>query len=428
MKRRLLFFLYMKSKNKQCVANLAQAGMSIHDRIKLFRKYSTAEQAYVLKYLHTPLLRPLLTHLKDTDLLLPLEHLDPDEATDIIQLLPEKRQEHIIAELSTQLREGVEILSEFDPKTAAGLMDLDYIQVDEEDTLAAVTKRIQKHESRRSRPPAIIVTKKNMVIGYLPGHTLGMGQPTDLVKSYKKDIASIRYNAKHDEVVELFKENPHNKVVVIGVIGNVIGIIYSDDILRVMQEQQSASLYDFAGVRKEESVGDGTLEKVKSRYKWLIINLGTCFLAAFTVGMFEATISKFVLLAVYMPIVAGMGGNAATQTLAIVVRGIALKQIEFKTAWPTLRNEIGASLINGVINGLIIAAIVLTFNRDWKIALVLCFAMITNLFVAAVFGTIVPLIMEKLGKDPATSATIFITTATDVLGFTAFLGLASLLL
>ena len=178
----------------------------------------------------------------------------------------------------------------------------------------------------------------------------------------------------------------------------------------------------------EETVTDPATRKIQLRYKWLIINLGTAFLAAFTVGQFESVLSKFVLLAVYMPIVAGMGGNAATQTLAVMVRGIALKQIDLKTAYRTLRSELGSGLVNGLINGLLVAAVVLIMNGDVKIAFILAIAMIINLLVAAFFGTLVPLIMSKLKKDPAASATIFITTATDVLGFMAFLGLATLIL
>jgi magnesium transporter len=129
-----------------------------------------------------------------------------------------------------------------------------------------------------------------------------------------------------------------------------------------------------------------------------------------------------------MPIVAGMGGNAATQTLAVLVRGIALRQIELKTAAKALWNELGAGLINGLLNGVLVALVVIVLNRDVKIAIILAMAMVTNLLVAAFFGTLVPLIMQKFGKDPATSATIFITTATDILGFMAFLGLATLIL
>ena len=173
---------------------------------------------------------------------------------------------------------------------------------------------------------------------------------------------------------------------------------------------------------------DGAADKVKFRYKWLIINLGTAFLASFVVSLFGSTISKYVLLAVYMPIIAGMGGNAATQTMAVMVRGIALKQIDLKSPFNALKKEVLAGAINGIINGIIVALVVIIINHDLMIALILAMAMVANLIVAGFFGTLIPLVMKRLGKDPASSATIFITTATDVLGFLAFLGLAKLLL
>ncbi|MFN7160680.1 MAG: magnesium transporter [Candidatus Gracilibacteria bacterium] len=413
---------------KQVLSHLSESALSAHKRAAVFKKLSYKEQAHMLNLLDSKTKKKLLDTLKNKEIVPPLEHLDPDEATNALKMLPPKRQKKIIEELSKQLKEGIQVLSQFDPETAAGLMNLDYIQIEQDDVLSSVIKKFKEHEARRGRPPTIIVIKKNEITGYLPGYSLGIGKHTDKVKKFTKNIPTIQFDADHDEVLQTFKDNPHNQVVVLGDIGNVLGIIYSDDILRVMEEQKSASLYDFAGVHDEEGVSDGMMIKVHSRYKWLIINLGTAFLAAFTVGLFEPIITKYVLLAVYMPIVAGMGGNAATQTLAVVVRGIALKQIDLKSAWHTLKNEIGASVINGLINGIIVAAIVLIFNRDWKIAIILGFAMIFNLLVAALFGTIVPLIMQKLGKDPATSATIFITTATDVLGFMAFLGLATLIL
>ena len=202
-------------------------------------------------------------------------------------------------------------------------------------------------------------------------------------------------------------------------------MIYSDDILRIIEKRSLNTLRDFAGVSKEEDVFDSALTKVKNRYKWLIINLGTAFLAASVVGLFQETISAFVLLAVYMPIVAGMGGNAGTQTLAVVVRGLTLKEIVGKRV---VINEMLAGAINGIINGAIVAAVAAFLHKNPMLGLIVCLAMIINLIIAGMFGAIVPLIMKRLGKDPASSATIFITTATDVLGFFAFLGLASIFL
>lgn len=291
-----------------------------------------------------------------------------------------------------------------------------------------MAKQFKIHEKRTSRSPVILVTKQGKLAGYLPGHELGFAFPTEPIKRYVRRLASIHHAAKKSEVIELFQNHPHNKVAVLGDKGNVIGLIYSDDVLRAFEEENTSSLYDFAGVHDEETVDESVKIKVRLRYKWLIINLATAFLAAFTVGLFDHTISKYVLLAVYMPIIAGMGGNAATQTLAVMMRGIALKQITLKTSLPTLKRELGASFINGIINGVLVAGVVFALNRDIRIALILAAAMIINLFVAGFFGTLVPLLMKRFGKDPATSATIFITTATDVLGFVAFLGMATLFL
>lgn len=357
-----------------------------------------------------------------------LESLDPDEATDILRLLPENKQAVMVEELNQQLRNSISILLQFDPETAAGLMSVNYIKVEDEETIATISKKVNIHERRTGKVPVILVTRMGKLSGFLPGYRLGLGHSHDKAKKHLKKIKSIKHNARSEEVLDLFRRHPHNKIVVVGASKNVMGIIYSDDILNVLREKQAASLYDFAGISQEESVYDTTRRKVHYRYKWLIINLGTAFLAAFTVGLFENTISKYVLLAVYMPIVAGMGGNAATQTLAVLVRGIALKQIDLRTMWRTLKNEVGSGFINGLINGVIITAVVAIKDNDLKIALILSLAMVINLLIAAFFGTLIPLIMKRLDKDPASSATIFITTATDIFGFIAFLGLATIFL
>jgi len=330
--------------------------------------------------------------------------------------------------LSEDMRESLSTLLEFDADTAAGLMTLDYIQVDASDSVADVAKKFRTHERRTGRPPVILVLKEGRHAGFLPGHELGFARTTELIGKYVKRIPTISYAAGSEEVSRLFLSHPHGKVAVLNDSDDVIGIIYSDDVLKLLQNKEGSSLYDFAGIRKEESVTDSAKRKVKNRYRWLIINLATAFLASFVVSQFRDTLETYVLLAVYMPIVAGMGGNAATQTLAVLVRGISLKQIELKTAIKPLLNELRASLVNGIINGVLVAAVVIALNRDFKIAMILAMAMVVNLMVAAFFGTLVPLIMSKLGKDPAASATIFITTATDVLGFLVFLGLATAIL
>lgn len=397
-------------------------------RKQLLQEQTFLQQAKILFKLPKKVKLSLINSLTDEELSPILESLDPDRATDLIQELPKQRQRKAIDSLSIKLRESVETLLKFNPQQAAGLMHLDYVQIDEDASVRDVAKLIAEHEQRTGKEPVVITINGDKISGHIPNHFLILAQPDQTITNFKHEALTIPHNANLQEVTSLFKENPHSRVIVTNEEGNALGIIYSDDVLQLIADAQSNSLYSFAGVHREESVDDSVASKVNFRYKWLIINLFTAFLASFTVSLFNDTIAKYVLLAVYMPIVAGMGGNSATQTLVVIVRGIALKQIDLKTAFPVLRKELGASLINGIINGLIVAAIVIVFNRDILLAIVLASAMVINLLVASFFGTLVPLIMTKLGKDPATSATIFITTATDVLGFLAFLGLATLIL
>lgn len=397
-------------------------------RLAIFNSLDLRQKSDIIKQLSRHIQYEIVTKLGNQELVDMLECLDPDEATDILQVLSEKKRKLIIAELNEQLKTDISLLIKFGPETAAGLMDINYIQVEKDDSIASVAKQVKIHESRTGKTPLILVTDHGKLTGYLPGHKLGFARAREKADKYTKKIKTIQHTAKTDEIIDTFRRFPHNKIIVLGNAKNILGVIYSDNILKILHEKEASSLYDFAGVNDEESVYDSIKNKVKFRYKWLVINLATAFLAAFTVGLFDETISKYVLLAVYMPIVAGMGGNAGTQTLAILVRGITLKQIELKTVWRTLKNELGSGFINGIINGLVIILVVYVKDNDLKIGIILALAMITNLIVAAFFGTIVPLIMKRLGKDPASSATIFITTATDVLGFLTFLGLASIIL
>jgi magnesium transporter len=241
-------------------------------------------------------------------------------------------------------------------------------------------------------------------------------------------VTVVPYRADIKDIMDAFTSSPHRKVVVLDKDGSVLGIIYADDALDLFQGKSTQTLYQFAGVKGSERPFDTVFEKVSHRYKWLIINLATAFLAASVVSLFKDTLSQLVILAAYMPIVAGMGGNAGTQTLAVIVRGIAVGEIDLKNGLSAIRREASAGFVNGIVVGVIVAIVATLWNGNPMLGLVIGLAMVVNLVVAGFFGALVPLIMKRLGKDPATSATIFITTATDVLGFFCFLGLASLLL
>lgn len=351
--------------------------------------------------------------------------LDPDEAADVLAFSTDATRDDILRRVDENRRQKIEYLLEFSPETAAGLMHLDYVTVEVDQGIDEIEQRVQRYEAQTGQMPTILVTDDEELVGELPGQTLAL--PSDDVLDLRDHIVptpTVRYDTPDSDVVETFRQNPESSVAVLDTDGSILGVIYAEDLLRVIEEEATETLYEFTGVQEEESVLDGPLSKIRHRYKWLILNLGTAFLAAAAVGLFEDTIAAFTLLAVYMPVVAGMGGNAGTQSMAVTVRGIALDQISLATGSRAVLNEIIAGGANGLITGVLVAVIASVFNRSPLLGLVLGVSMVLNLVIAGFFGTVIPLALDRIGKDPATSATIFITTATDVLGFFIFLGLA----
>lgn len=397
-------------------------------RVKAFKAIPANRQGFILMALSKNMQQEVMDELTDAEITNVLDHLDPEEETDILQNLDDNRRKRIVRRLSEPIKEKVEFLLTFDPKTAAGMMTVEYVKVEKGTTFEELSRMIKNHERRSGKFPTILLVENGFLVGEIPAHVLAAARKKEKVEKYIKKIYHINHHQNEDEVISVFESHPHNKIAVLNDDGSVLGIIYSEDVLQALRKKTGESLRDFAGVHEEEDVLDPPLMKVKNRYKWLIINLGTAFLAASVVGLFEQKIAAFTLLAVYMPVIAGMGGNAGTQTLAVVVRGLALKKIELKTGSQVIMNEMIAGGINGVINGIIVAIIATIWHQNPLLGLIVAVSMVINLIVAGFFGAIVPLIMKQLGKDPAASATIFITTATDVLGFFVFLGLASILL
>lgn len=357
-----------------------------------------------------------------------LRNLDPDEVADVLGLADEETRETVLRQLDEDRREKIEFLLGFGPESAGGLMRLNYVSVDKGKDLGAVAERVRKYEEKTGQVPTIFVTDEEEVVGELPGQVLAMDQESIVLDEHIRETPVVAYDAPDEDVVDVFRRHPESSVAVLDDDGTIMGVIYAEDLLKVIEDQAGETLYEFTGVKEEESILDGPLKKVRYRYRWLIINLGTAFLAAGAVGFFEDTIAAFTLLAVYMPVVAGMGGNAGTQSMAVTVRGIALEQISLSTGRRAVVNEIAAGAANGFITGVLVAVIASVFNRSPMLGLVLGVSMVLNLIIAGFFGTLIPLLLDRIGKDPATSATIFITTMTDVLGFFIFLGLAQAVL
>jgi len=398
------------------------------ERVKIFREIPENKQGFIILNLPKRIQKKIMDKLNDRELIEMIDYLDPTSATDLLQIINKKRANRVLKKLGQEIRKKIEFLLRFNPKTAAGLMSLDYIEIDKDISFGELYKIVKEYEKKRGKPPAILVVREGFLIGEIPFYRLALVNKKERARDYIKKVPSVKYDEDEKAVIETFKSHPHDKIVVLDDDGSILGIIYSDDVLKLLKKASVNDLQRFAGVSEEEDVLDPPLVKVKNRYRWLIINLATAFLAASVVSLFQKTISAYVLLAVYMPIVAGMGGNAGTQTLAVMVRGLALKEIEPKRVQKVIINEMVAGGINGIINGGLVALVATLWNKSPMLGLIVAIAMIVNLVIAGFFGALIPLIMKKLGKDPASSATIFITTATDVCGFFAFLGLANLFL
>ena len=394
-----------------------------------FRQLSRSRQREIFFQLPETVQQSLVEDMDRAQLREFVRRMDPDEVADVLGLADEETRTAVLRRLDEDRREKAEFLLEFSPESAAGLMHLDYVTVGVDRSLAEVARRVQRHEDRTDRFPTIFVTEGEELLGELPGQTLAMADQDSVdIREHVIETPTVSYDSADTDVLEVFRANPEGSVAVLDDDRSILGVIYAEDLLRVIEEEAGETLYEFTGVQEEESVLDGPLSKIRHRYKWLIINLGTAFLAAGAVGFFEDTIAAFTLLAVYMPVVAGMGGNAGTQSMAVTVRGLAFGQISLATGSRAVLNEVIAGAVNGAITGALVAVIASVFNQSPLLGLVLGVSMVLNLVIAGFFGTVIPLVLDRIGKDPATSATIFITTATDVLGFFIFLGLAQAVL
>lgn len=231
-----------------------------------------------------------------------------------------------------------------------------------------------------------------------------------------------------EEVAKIVSKYDLNAVPVLNSSKRMLGIIMVDDIVDVLVEEQTEDILKMGGVAKEETLDSTLIESIKMRLPWLLVNLITAFLASLTVKAFENTIAKVVALSAIMSIVTGMGGNAGTQTVSIIIRNLAIGKVKFKEVGHLLLKEILLGLINGAVIGLVTGIIVTIIYHNIYLGLIIFLAMIGNLMISGFFGLVIPIVLEKLKIDPALSSSIFLTTATDVLGFFLFLSLASIFL
>jgi len=399
------------------------------ERMVCFRSLTTAERSAVFNALSPRVRQEILRKLSVNESVELLDHLDLRRAHYVLDhMKDDSRRKRIISQLKNDLHAKVEYFLQFHPQASASLVHLNYVLLSDKTTIGETAEIIEDYLSNTGKIPEVIVSQDGNVVGEIPFSVLIRESNSSKLRNHIHPIKTVPYTSDHEEIITTFTSEPHKKVILLDSDGSMIGVVYSDDIIDFLEESPAASLYSFAGVKEGERPFDSTWSKVSRRYKWLIVNLVTVLIAGGVVALFENTLTQIVFLAAYLPIVAGMGSNASTQTLAVMVRGIAQGEITFKNGRPAIVREVNAGLLNGIFNGVLVAIIAIALGQSPLFGLVVGISLLVSLVVAGFFGAVTPLILRRLGKDPATSAGVLISTATDVIGFITLLGLATLIL
>ena len=358
------------------------------------------------------------------------EGLDVDDIVDILQQLPDRVISEVLQAMSTQDRQRVESVLTYNEDTAGGLMDTKVITVRPDITVDVVLRYLRRFEEiPEITDNLFVVNRDDTFAGNLPLSMLLTSSPTTTVREVMNTgVQGIPVELTDSEVAQLFQRHDLVSAPVVDDENHLLGRITIDDVVDVIVEDADHSLLAMAGLSDTEDTFSSISKTAPRRAVWLGVNLLTAILASTTISLFEAALDKVVALAILMPIVASMGGVAGSQTLTVVIRGMALGQIERGNLSWLLTKEFAVGALNGLIYALIVGCVVSLWFQDATMALIIGLAMSINLMAAALSGTLLPVLLKFLKIDPALAGTVILTTITDVVGFISFLGLATLFL
>jgi magnesium transporter len=357
-----------------------------------------------------------------------VDELDDDDAADILGELDPTRQEKILA--AVEDRSEVDQLLRYDEETAGGLMTTHMVTVPVTVTAEQALQEIRRQaEEVEDFYQVFVVDEDHRLVGTLPFKDLVISRPERPVRSFMTEAdIFVTPDLDQEQVARLMARYNLPSVPVVNEKGRLLGRVTFDDVIDVVEAETTEDLLKFGGVSPDEELGAGWTTAVRSRLPWLSVNLATAFLAGAVVYSFQHTIQRTLALAVWMPIIAGMGGNAGTQALAVTVRRLALGLIPVNLFTRVVGKEILVGIINGLVMGLAVGAVASLMGEGSRLGIVVFLAMVGNLMVAGFAGAFIPILLERFGIDPAVASSIFVTTFTDVCGFLLLLGLAGWLL
>jgi magnesium transporter len=398
------------------------------ERKLLWTMIEIQDEGEIIAELNDEIQQELIAEISTDELIKIIEDLELDEIVDILQALPESKTQSILSTMSKRDSKRIKEALIYPEDSAGGLMNTDIISVRPKHSLEVVMRYLRAQKQLPKNTDQIfVVSGENKYLGSLPISSILVSEPSlntrELMETATQPLAA---DLGDKDVARLFEQNDWVSAPVVDENSYLIGRITIDDVVDVILEDADQNFLGMAGITEDTFAAPA--RAARGRVVWLAINLMTAFIASMTISLFQATIDQIVYLAILMPIVASMGGVAGTQTLTIMIRGLALQQINSTNIKWLFKREVAVSIANGLLLSILVGGITYLWFEEIVISLLICVAMVINLISSAVAGIFIPIVLRKFKQDPAIAGSVVVTTFTDVIGFFSFLGLATIFL
>jgi magnesium transporter len=372
----------------------------------------------------------LIANMDEDELVAATEQLDTDEIADLAPDLPREVIQDVFKSLSVEEREQLRAAMSYAEDSVGALMDFDMVEIREDVTLEVVLRYLRRLDEMPDHTDQLfVVDRAARFKGLLPVNRLLVSTPENLVSEVMvRDFVQFNPSENAQDAAAAFERYDLVSAPVVDDDGRLVGRMTVNAVMDYIRQAQDTEMLTAGGLREDEDLFASVWKSVKNRWTWLAVNLVTAFIASRVIGAFEHSIAQLVALAALMPIIAGIGGNSGNQTITMIVRALALGQITRDSARKLFVKELGVSVLNGVIWGSVVGVFAVLIYHNWALGVVMTAAMLLNLLLAALMGVSIPLLMDKLGRDPALGSSVLITAITDSGGFFIFLGLATLFL
>ncbi len=410
------------------IADLIE-GLPKQQRYEVWQLVDSEVEGDVLSHTQDAVRAELMEQMLPHEVAQATQDLDTDDVADILQDLPEPIAESILLAMDEQNRHRLASVMTYPEDSAGGLMNLDVTSVRADVSLDVVTRYLRRvGDIPEDTNNIMVVDRDNHYLGVLHLTDLLLKEQATTVGEWLEEAPFLKANAPTSDVTKLFEQRDLVSAAVVDEEGMLLGRVTIDDVVDVIQSEAEQTVRSMAGLSSDDDMFASVISSTRRRAVWLGINLMTVFLGSWVIGRFEDTIQQLVALAVLLPVVAGMGGIAGSQTLTIAIRGIAQGQLVKSNVKPLLIKELMVGVLNGLIWSCIVSLVVIFWFDDQALGLIIGLAMLINLVIAALAGALIPFILKSFGIDPAIAGGVVLTTVTDVVGFMTFLGLATLYL